>query len=324
MEGVNVGVLAPHTGSAAGPEALRAVAGAAESLGFDSLWCGDHVLLPANQESSYPYGGDDKNDSYEVPSDRPFLEPMSVLSYLAAVTTSVRLGVSVAILPYRSPALWAKMIGTVDLLTRGRFVLGAGVGWLAEEFAVLGSDFSTRGRRVDETLRFLRRLWETEGPVSFEGEYISVPGMYLNPARGDAVPPPVWIGGNGEAALRRTATYGDVWHPHVRGTTPKAVAAGLDRIRSLAADSRPDVRFGSAIHCPFVLADSVAGDPWDIGRVEGPIGYLAHLLDSYRAAGLTDVVLTFGGSAARRTALLEALAEGLALPAPKQARRGLS
>jgi len=318
MEGVNVGVLAPHTGFAAGPDALRSVAEAAEALGFDSLWCGDHVLLPEEQESVYPYGGNDKDDSYEVPPDRPFLEPMSVLSYLAAVTHRLRLGVSVAILPYRSPALWGKTIGTVNLLARGRFVLGAGVGWLAEEFAALGSDFGSRGRRVDETLRFLRDAWATDGPISFEGEFISVPGMYLNPARGHDAPPPVWVGGNGAPALRRTARYGDVWHPHVRGTTPEALAEGLDRIRSLAADERTDATFGAALHCPLVLAERAGGDPWDIGRLEGPVEHVADLLHRYRDAGLTDVVLTFGGSAGRRSALLEHLAEGLSLSTPQQ------
>jgi probable F420-dependent oxidoreductase len=313
VEGLKVGLLAPHTGAAAGPESLRQVAVAAEGLGFDSMWCGDHVMLPANQESQYPYGSQDADDSYEVPADRPFLEPMSSLGFLAAVTTRLTLGVSVAILPYRSPALWAKTIGTVNLLARGRFVLGAGVGWLAEEFEVLGSDFSTRGRRVDETLRFLQTAWEATGPVSFEGEFIEVKDMYLNPAKGADVPPPVWVGGNGAPALRRTAAFGDAWHPHIRGTTPKVLAEGLGRIVELADGRSPDGGFTGAIHCPLEIADQVAGHPWEIGRMEGPLDYLAETLEEYRQAGLAHIIFTFGGSARRRIGILEQLAEGLSL-----------
>lgn len=310
---LRVGLLAPHTGAAAGPESLREVAAAAEELGFDSLWCGDHVVLPAHQESSYPYGSQDADDSYEVPSDRPFLEPMSTLGFLAAVTTRLTIGLSVAILPYRSPALWAKTVGTVDLLARGRFVLGAGVGWLAEEFAVLGSDFSTRGARVDETLEFLRTCWTATGPVSFDGTFIQITDMHLNPAKGADAAPPVWIGGNGAPALRRTAAYGDAWHPHIRGTTPQVLTEGLARIEELAGGRKPTGAFTAAIHCPLVIADRVAGDPWDIGRIEGPLNYVADILEEYRGAGLAHVIFTYGGSARRRIGIMEQVAEALSL-----------
>jgi probable F420-dependent oxidoreductase len=313
MQGLKVGVLAPHTGAAAGPESLRQVATSAEEMGFDSLWCGDHVVLPAEQQSSYPYGSQDADDSYEVPPDRPFLEPMSTLGFLAAVTQKITIGVSVAILPYRSPALWAKTVGTVNLLAHGRMVLGAGVGWLAEEFAVLGSDFQSRGRRVDETLRFLRQAWDTDGPIEFHGEFIQVPGMYINPSRGAAASPPVWIGGNGMPALRRTAAFGDAWHPHIMGTPPRALVEGLDRIRELADSPRSSERIGAAIHCPLVLADRIGGNPWEIGRIEGPPDFLQDTMQEYRAAGLDHIIFTFGGSARRRIGILEVVAEALSL-----------
>ena len=318
MQGLKVGVLAPHTGAAAGPESLRQVATSAEKMGFDSLWCGDHVLLPSEQESSYPYGSQDADDSYEVPPDRPFLEPMSTLGFLAAVTNSINIGVSVAILPYRSPALWAKTVGTVNLLANGRMVLGVGVGWLAEEFAVLGSDFKSRGRRVDETLRFLRQAWDSEGPIEFIGEFIQVPepGMYINPARGAATPPPIWVGGNGISALRRTAALGDTWHPHIMGTSPRSLAEGLDRIRGLAdRPGRLNERIGAAIHCPLVFADQIAGNPWEIGRIEGPPNFLKDTMQAYQAAGLDHIIFTFGGSAGRRIGVLETIAEALQLNA---------
>lgn len=317
MEPLDVGVLAPHTGMAAGPGSLRDVAVAAEQLGFGSLWVGDHIVLPAEQESAYPYGAEDADDSYEVPSDRPFLEATTCLAFLAAVTERVRLGVSVAILPYRSPAVWAKTVGTLDVLAEGRIVLGAGVGWLEEEFGVLGVDFASRGRRTDETLRFLRATWSTAGPVEFSGEFCHADRVFVRPGRGPGeTPPPVWVGGNGPSALRRTAELGDVWHPHVRGVPPDRIASGLEQIRSRAASAdRTGGAFGAALHCPLVLADRVAGNPWDLGRVEGPPGFLADTLARYRAAGLTHVVLTFGGSTERRIDLLERVAEAIELGA---------
>ena len=321
MERLDVGVLAPHTGMAAGPGSLTEVAVAAEQLGFGSLWVGDHIVLPAEQESAYPYGAEDADDGYEVPSDRPFLEATTCLAFLAAVTERIRLGISVAILPYRAPAVWAKTVGTLDVLAGGRIVLGAGVGWLAEEFDVLGADFASRGRRTDETLRFLRAAWAATGPVEFDGEFCRTDRMFVRPSRGPgASPPPVWVGGNGAPALRRTAELGDVWHPHVRGVPPDRITSGLTEIRSRAAAAgREDVAFGAAVHCPLVLADRVAGNPWELGRVEGPPAFLADTLARYRAAGLTHVVLTFGGSAARRIDVLERVAEVLE---PEIARAG--
>lgn len=311
MEGVNIGVLAPHTGRAAGPQALAEVATAAESLGFASLWVGDHLLLPSAQESSYPYGAEEASGSYEVPSDRPFLEAFCTLSFLSAVTRRCVLGVSVAILPYRHPAHWAKLIGTANLLAGGRLAVGAGTGWMAEEFRALGSDFGTRGARTDETLDFLRHAWSQHDAVSYAGEYTSVEGMYINPGAGEKAPPPVWIGGNGSVALRRTARYGDVWHPHVRRLPPERLARGLAEISEQAAAERPRTSFTGALHAPLRLADTVAGDPWEIGRIEGPADYVREVLEQYRDAGLSDVVLTFGGSPGSRIRVMEQLSASL-------------
>ncbi|WP_340539080.1 TIGR03619 family F420-dependent LLM class oxidoreductase [Nocardioides sp. GXZ039] len=318
MSRLKIGVLAPHTGNAAGPSALREVGRAAEDLGYDSMWVGDHIVLPAVQESSYPYGGEDVDDSYEVPSDRPFLEATTSLAYLSAVTEQITLGVSVAILPYRPPAVWAKTIGTLDVLAEGRIVMGAGVGWLKEEFDVLGAEFSTRGRQVDETLRFLRTTWAQDGPVSFDGEFSRVDGMHINPSRARGSTPPVWVGGNGLTARRRTARLGDVWHPHVRTTSPALVHASREEMGELAAAAgRGDVEIGVALHCPLVLTERVGGSPCELGRVEGPPAFLADTLGAYEEAGLDHIVLTFGGSPSRRIRTLETVADAVGLSASR-------
>ena len=164
---MKVGIYLPQVGGVASPENITRVARSVEANGFDSLWTFDHVVLRPDQGSDYPYSEDGR---FLVPAEVPFLEPLTLMTYAAAVTERVELGTAVLVAPMRAPVLHAKIMATLDHLAGGRLILGAGVGWWKEEFEALSMPFDRRGARMDEYLQVLRDLWENE-IGSFEGEF---------------------------------------------------------------------------------------------------------------------------------------------------------
>lgn len=205
---LEVGVIIPNAGPKASPENIVKVARWAEALGFHSVWVTDHVALPEEVNSYYPYRS---HGRWDYPSDTPWLDPLLSLQWAAAAAPALKVGTSVLVVPLRNPVLLAKQISTLDYLTGGRFILGAGAGWMAEEFAIMGQSYQDRGRRLLEMVALMRRLWTGE-LVDFEGEFYRVSGckMHPRPAQGHI---PVLFGGHSDAALRRVARAGDGWHP---------------------------------------------------------------------------------------------------------------
>ena len=171
----------PCTGPlATGPAALdslRIVAQKAEALGLESIWVPDHVVIPTTVNSRYPYN---KSGKFPLPPEMGFLEPMTALGFLAGVTQRIRLGTSALVLPHRNPILTAKMIATLDVLSQGRIILGAGIGWMEEEISLLGAPFKRRGALSDEYLRAMRELWTNPDP-QFEGEFCRFSGIKCEP-----------------------------------------------------------------------------------------------------------------------------------------------
>jgi probable F420-dependent oxidoreductase len=209
-------------------EQLTEVARRAEALGFESLWVGEHVLTPV--ELSYRYPSSTGKPPF-LPDSR-FTEPFATLAHLGAVTSTIRLGTGILILPLHPPVGIARSIATVDVLSGGRVSLGLGVGWMREEFDAAGQDFTTRGRRMDEMLHVLDLLFTQDRP-SFAGEHYQLPEMGFEPKPVQNPRPPFLIGGSSEAALRRAARYGDGWYG---GQEPPeqaaAVVAQLQRLRT--------------------------------------------------------------------------------------------
>ncbi|MFJ9417209.1 LLM class F420-dependent oxidoreductase [Streptomyces sp. NPDC101227] len=205
---MRVGLHALGIGDGARPEVIRAVATAAETHGFARLWCGEHVALVDAPTSRYPYAADGR---IAVPADADWLDPLLALTFAAAVTSRIELASGVLLLPEHNPVLVAKQAATLDVLSAGRFSLGVGVGWSAEEFAALGVPFAGRGRRTEEYLAAMRTLW-AEDPASFAGEFTRFHAIRVNPKplRGGRLP--VVVGGNSDAALRRAATLADGWY----------------------------------------------------------------------------------------------------------------
>lgn len=201
------GVHLPHLGRQVDRKTLVGFAQEIERLGCHSGWVSDHVCWPAEIESKYPYTDD---GSFQPSPDMGWLDPISTLTFVAGCTEKLRLGTTVLILPYRMPVQTAKQIASLDVMSDGRAILGVGVGWMAEEAAVLGMPWNKRGRRSDEQLEIFRRLF-TELEPAFNGEFYSFPKVGFEPKPVQS-PFPIWVGGSTPAAFRRVAKYGQAFH----------------------------------------------------------------------------------------------------------------
>lgn len=288
------GLALPGRGPLAHPDRIAKIAARAEALRFTSLFVTDHVVLPVSAARSvYPY-----STSGTLPGGprQDYLEPLSVLAWLARVTRRVRLGTSVLVAPLRQPVLAAKMLATIDVLAGGRLILGVGVGWLREEFEALGAPpFEERGRVTDEYLTLLRRLW-TEDPVAFEGRYWRLPPVHAlpKPVRPGGIP--IWIGGHSEAALRRAGTLGDGWHPiGLRPPVlllPDEYAARAKQVHMYAQQAGRDP---AAVTLSFRAPMEVRGPRdkapgGDRPLFQGTAAQVADDLRRYQAAGVSHVV----------------------------------
>ena len=203
-----------------GMESLEQMVGLAqyaESLGFESLWTFEHVMVPVEYQSKYPYSKDGKMGGG---SDNPFLDPLIALAAVAAQTRTIRLGTGVNILSQANPLLLAKQAASLDVLSNGRFMLGAGIGWLKEEFEAMGVPFERRGARYDDYVVAMRKVWSGE-VVEHQSEFINWSGFqsYPTPVQEGGVP--VIIGGSKGKAFQRIAQLGDGWF------APTNNAAGL-------------------------------------------------------------------------------------------------
>ena len=199
------GVILPNVGPMAQIDVLADLTRDIESRGFSGIFLSDHIAIPVELRSAYPYRSDGR---FPLTSTDLILEPITALSYLAAVTDSVDLGLSVLVLPYRHPVLNAKMLATLDVMSNGRLILGAGVGWMQEEFEALDTDFTARGPLTDEHIRVLRSFWCQANP-NFAGDHYAVSGVAISPRPVQSPCPPIWTGGISAPALRRAATLGD-------------------------------------------------------------------------------------------------------------------
>lgn len=202
------GFYLPTRGPTSGPDDLATLAARGEALGFHSAMIADHIIFPTRIESKYPY-----TVSGAFPGEGDALEQLTLMAFIAAKTEKLRLVTSVMILPHRNPVVTAKVLATIDVLSKGRVTVGVGVGWMAEEFAALNApDFAKRGAVSDEYLEIFAKLW-SGGPVSHQGEFYRFDEVRCEPIPVQRPGPPIWIGGHSRPALRRAARHGDGWHP---------------------------------------------------------------------------------------------------------------
>ena len=202
------GLIFVNTGMGSTPAGARELAQNAEAAGFESLWTVEHVVVPKGYQSQYPYSRDGRMPGAD---DAPIPDPLIWLAYAAAVTTKIRLATGIIILPQRHPFYIAKEAATLDVLSRGRLVLGVGIGWLEEEFKAVGVPFETRASRTEETIAAMRALW-TKGACEHRGQHYAWPSVESNPKPVQARLPIV-IGGHTKSAARRAARVGDGFFP---------------------------------------------------------------------------------------------------------------
>jgi probable F420-dependent oxidoreductase len=204
---VRIGLHALGIGSGADPAVIASVAGAAEDRGFATLWAGEHVVMVDRAGSRYPYSADGR---IGVPSDADWLDPLVLFGFLAAATSSIRLATGILLLPEHNPVATAKTVASLDVLSQGRFTLGVGVGWSAEEFEALGVPFEGRARRTEDYVEAMRVLWRDD-VASYAGTHVHFDRVrcYPKPRRHGV---PVVFGGNSDGALRRVAEHGDGWY----------------------------------------------------------------------------------------------------------------
>lgn len=210
---MKLGLFGLHRGSSAEPDALARRARAAEEAGFESLWVGDHIALPF--------------DAADPPA-QPRLEAVTALSHLAALTSRVRLAIGVIVLPQRQPVLLAKQLTTIDVLSKGRLIVGVGVGYVEPELRALGASLADRGARTDEYLAAMRALWDEPAP-SLDGRFVAFDGVIQRPRPVQRPHPPIVIGGHSASALRRAALAGSGWYGWE--LDPGETARALDELR---------------------------------------------------------------------------------------------
>ena len=288
------GTSMPSRGDMASPENLRTLAQRAESLGFDSVWVSDHIILPRKVDSFYPYAAD---GVATFRPDEDYYDPLATLNFLAGCTQKIRLGTHVLILPYRNPVVTAKMLSTLDVLSGGRVILGAGVGWMEEEFQALGLDtYAQRGAVTDEYIQLFKELWTKDEP-EFQGEHYQLSGTGFKPKPVQKPHPPIWIGGHTNPAIRRAAEYGDGWMPI--GLRPPAILEPEELAEKIARLRRLTVRAGrpeDAVSLCFSTGVTFDDSPGATRRMmSGRAEQIATDLRQYQDLGVRNFILGFPG-----------------------------
>jgi probable F420-dependent oxidoreductase len=283
---MKTGLFALGIGTGARPDTVLKTAETAERLGFSTLWVGEHAVLFDRQDSKYPYTA---AGEFPLPGGADWLDPFITLTFAAAVTKSIRLATGICLVPEHNPLILAKEVASLDRLARGRFALGVGIGWSAEEFAALGIPFERRAQRTREYIDVMRRLW-SEDATTFHGEFVDFDRAksFPHPMRGAKLP--IIFGGESVPALRRTAEYGNGWFGF--NLDPNEAIAKIKRLRELLAENNRDPREIEIIVCPYtkkITADDVkkyaaagvdelvilSSPPEDESRVSGWVERLA-------------------------------------------------
>ena len=240
------------------------IAARAESLGFESIWLPEHPVMPVNPASRYPGSPDGS-----IPKGMSDMaDPYIGLARASAVTSTIKLGTGITLIPERNPLVLAGAISTLDLFSGGRFLLGIGTGWLREETEIMGGDFDHRWTQAREAIEVMRALW-TQDSAEYHGRYYNFPPVQCNPKPAQEGGPPVILGGNARNVFRRVARWGDGWMP--TAATPEQIAAGRAAIDELAEASGRD---------PSTINVTAFGQPADRA-----------VIDQLEAAGANRVII---------------------------------
>jgi probable F420-dependent oxidoreductase len=273
---IHVGLTLPTYRSYATPEHIMATADRAEELGFHSLWAADHLVVP---------------DDLVGRMGAVWYESYTTLAFVAGRTRRIRLGTSIAPVPYRHPLQQAIMVATLDQLSGGRAMYGGAAGYAESEFRALGLDFHQRGAQTDEYLAAIKVAWTQEHP-DFHGRFVQFDGVRVEPKPLQQPHPPIWIGGDSDAAFRRVARFGDGWHGQITARVPTldALAARIGRLRDrVRATGRDPATVRVSIKSGCVVGDRA--DPLD-RPFHGPVETVMADLRRAAALGVDEVVFS--------------------------------
>jgi probable F420-dependent oxidoreductase len=273
----------PIFGPAATRPGLLAFAREMERLGYESLWASDHIIIPHTIRSRYPYSD---TGQFPLAPDATFLEPLTALALVAGVTERAKLGTTVLVLPHRHPVLASKMLATLDHLSGGRIILGAGVGWMREEIELLGAPFDERGAWSDEAIRIMRACWRDER-TSFHGRFFDFDdiGCFPKPVRGNI---PIWMGGHSKPALKRIVALADGWHAAF--PTAGGLEAGLAALREeCARQNRPFAEISVTLRAGLAIRTSPGGP--ERKALQGTPEEIVEDLRRFKALGVGHVLM---------------------------------
>jgi probable F420-dependent oxidoreductase len=278
------GVPLPTFRQAASREAIVRVAQRAEQLGYEGVWVSDHIVIPRTELDTFARGFGDPTHIGSM-----IYEPLTVLAFVAACTTRIRLGTTVIIVPYRNPLVTAKVLSTIDVLSGGRVTAGVGVGWMEAEFSALGVPYQGRGALSDEYIKAMKVLWSEDRPA-FHGQHVQFENIGFDPKPVQKPHIPVWIGGNSRSAISRAARLGDGWHPtrpHVQD-----IKAGAELLREFCDQHGRDPNSVTiAARLPLKFLEDTPGGATKRRPLLGSPQEIIDEIGQYRDVGVQYIVL---------------------------------
>ncbi len=263
------GLVLPNYGSQSSRFAIIDSAIAAENNGFDSVWLTDHLALPEADANEFGH----------------IYESLTTMSYLAASTRTIKLGLSTLVLPQRNPIEVAKSLATLDNLSGGRLIISVGIGWSKGEYENLGYDFHTRGKRMNEAIKILRTCWRGQRIVSFNGDFYRFKDLAFSPTPIQPGGPPLWVAGDSQKALKRAVGLGDGWHPNAN--SPIELKKSLHDVQSII-QVRP---FTIAVRIGILLGDHHEPDQSTI--ISGNNDQIIQQIKDYQYSGMNYAILDF-------------------------------
>jgi probable F420-dependent oxidoreductase len=276
------GFALPQIGSTAGPDALVRVAKRAENLGFDSLWVLDRILWPVSPRAPYPIGDGSLPVQY-----KSVLDPVETLTFAAAQTSRIALATGVLNLPWYNPVLLARRLSTLDILSRGRLRVGFGIGWSPDEYEAAGAPWQDRGKRADESIEVLKKIWTTD-PVEFEGKYYRIAKSFIGPKPVQKPHPPIYMAAFTPSAMKRVAAEANAWLPV--GIPLSGVGAMFDAIKKMAKEAGRD---SSALELIVTAGVEIHKKPIEKERTEfsGSIEQIGEDFAAARKLGAAEIAI---------------------------------
>ena len=279
------------------PDAIATMAEKAETLGYDYVAVSDHIVVPKGIESTYPYSED---GSWAGAAVGECGEQLTVMAYLAALTSRVRLLSSVMVVPHRQAVLTAKVLATIDAMSDGRLTVGCGAGWMAEEFAALQTPpFEKRGQVTDDFIAAFKSLWTSDDPRA-DSPYVRFSDIDFDPKPTQKPHPPIWVGGESGPAIRRAARHADAWYPgsanpRFRIDTPQIYAQKSEQLAQMAAEAGRDA---DSIDRAYFVMQPIEPEARTDGegnrrKFTGAAADIAADIDAFAAVGVTTMIVIF-------------------------------